>query len=189
MKKKSMKLKDETKEMTIEEVYKQFERFIYKKCMRWTKIYELDDLAQTAFIGLNKAFENYEIEKGILFITYAGTIIDNELRMYHRRNKKHGNDISINITFRVKDNDQALEDMLQDSINYEDVTIKNIECEKLKLAIKKLNPGEKKIIEDLHFNYRAQGEVGKELNLSQAYISRINKRILLKLKNIMEVMV
>ncbi|WMJ79561.1 sigma-70 family RNA polymerase sigma factor [Clostridium sp. MB40-C1] len=186
MKRKPIKLKNQIKNMTIEEVYKQFEKFIYKVCQTWRRKYEIDDLVQVAFLGLNKAYENYDIEKNVLFLTYASMLINNELRLYHRKNKKHENNISMSTTFQLKDNNLELEDTLQDDINYEDVAITNIEYGRLKLAMKKLTQNEQRIIEALHFQYRSQKEIANELNLTQPYVSRVYRKVLQKLKIIME---
>lgn len=187
MDRKPIKLKNEIKNMTLEEVLKQFQKFIYKVCQPWKLKYELDDLSQVAFMGLNKAYENYDIKKDVLFLTYAAMIINNEIRMYHRKNKKHENNISMSTTFQFKDNDNLeLGDTLQDDINYEDVAVTNIECEKLKISMQKLSQSEQKIIEAVHFGYKSQKEIAHELNLSQSIVSRKYRKALSKLKNIME---
>ncbi|MGN2368927.1 sigma-70 family RNA polymerase sigma factor [Clostridium cagae] len=187
MERKPIKLKNETRDMTIEEVYIQFKNFIYKICQSWLGKYEFDDLTQAAFIGLNKAYESYDISKDILFLTYASMVINNELKIYHRKNKKHGNNISLSTTYSSKDNDSLeLEDMLADQTNYENIAITNIECEDLRLAIQKLNSEDKRIVELIAFNYKNQKEVSEELNLSQSAISRKYKKAIEKLRHIIE---
>lgn len=185
MDRKLIKLKDGIKNMTLEEVYEQFKRLIYKICQTWKGKYELDDLSQVAFIGLNKAYNSYSVEKDILFTTYVSTIINNELRMYHRKEKKHEGNISMNVTLNDTDN-MELENVISDDINYENIAISNIECDKLKYAIAQLSEKERKIIEDINFRYKKQIELAEELNLNQSYISRIYKNALLKLRKIME---
>ncbi|WP_291563671.1 MULTISPECIES: sigma-70 family RNA polymerase sigma factor [unclassified Clostridium] len=148
MKTKPIKLKDGIKDMTIEEVYKQFEKFIYKACQSWRNTYSIDDLVQVAFIGLNKAYESYDIKKDVLFLTYAALIINNGLKMYNRKERKHQNNISMSNTFN-DDDSLELGDIIHDDTDYEEVAIKNIECEKLKAAILKLDDRERRIIEEV----------------------------------------
>lgn len=185
METKPIKLKDGIKDMTIEEVYKQFEKFIYKTCQSWRNTYSIDDLAQVAFIGLNKAYESYDIKKDVLFLTYAAIIINNELKIYNRKERKHLNNVSMNNTFN-DDDSLELGDIIHDDTDYEEIAIKNIECEKLKAAILKLNDKERKIIEEVSFNNKSQKEIAIELNVTQAIISRMYRKALLKLKQIME---
>lgn len=85
MDRKPIKLKNEIKDMSIEEVYQQFKNFIYKQCQSWLGKYEFDDLQQVAFIGLQKAYEGYEVDNGVQFLTYAAMVIGNDLRIYHRK--------------------------------------------------------------------------------------------------------
>lgn len=185
MDRKLIKLKDGTKNMTLEEVYEQFKRLIYKVCQTWKGKYEIEDLSQVAFIGLNKAYKNYSIERDILFITYASMIINNELRMYHRKEKKHEGNISMNAALNDSDG-LELETIISDDKNYENIAISNIECGKLKLAIMQLSERERKVIEDIDFKYKKQIEIARELNLNQPSISRIYKSALSKLRQIME---
>lgn len=186
MKKKQIKLKNEVKLMSLEEVYIQFKNFIFKQCQSWRSKYEIEDLQQTAFIGLQKAYESYDISKDILFLTYAAMIIGNELRMYHRKNKKHEDVFSLNKTFPFKDDEIEYIDTISDDIDYEEKAFMNIECDNLRKALDKLDPQERKIVEYLGLNFKSQKEISEKLNLSQSYISRKYKKILEKLKDIME---
>lgn len=64
--KKQIKLKNEVKAMSLEEVYIQFKNLIFKQCQSWRGKYEIEDLQQTAFIGLQKAYESYDISKDMM---------------------------------------------------------------------------------------------------------------------------
>lgn len=184
--KKQIKLKNEIKAMSLEEVYIQFKNFIFKQCQSWKGKYEIEDLQQIAFIGLQKAYESYDIDKDILFLTYASMIIGNELRMYHRRNKKHEDVFSLNKTFSFKDDEIEYIDTISDDTNYEEIAFKNIECENLRNALEKLDPIDKEIVEELGLNFKKQREIADKFNLSQSYVARKYKNALVKLKDIME---
>ncbi|WP_317050722.1 sigma factor, partial [Clostridium neonatale] len=69
MDRKPIKLKNEIKEMTAEEVCKYFEGLVYNLCKRWTIRYDIEDLKQIGFIGLVKAYKAYDISKNVLFTT------------------------------------------------------------------------------------------------------------------------
>lgn len=172
--------------MSIEEVYQKFKNFIYKQCQSWCGKYEFDDLKQVAFIGLQKAYESYDINKDILFLTYASMIIGNELKTYHRKNKKHEDVFSLNRTFSFKDDEMEYIDTISDNTDYEEIAFNNIQCENLKNAIEKLNTVDREIVEELGLNFKSQKEVAEKLNLSRPYLSRKYRRILEKIRKIME---
>lgn len=188
MEKKVIKLKDSPKEMSLEEVYEQFKKFLYKSCQSWQGIYDLDDLLQVAYLGLHKSYKSYDVSKGVLFLTYASRIIANELLMHHRKNKKHIQNMSFNSAISEDINGivLTLEDIVQDEINYENQALINVQCEELKVALDSLEPRDREIIESIAFNDKDQKEVANKLHLSQSYISRKHKTILGKLKKMLE---
>lgn len=85
--KKIIKLSNGIKEMTCDEVFNQFKKFLYKTAYKWSSQYDINDLVQVAGMGLTKAYNTYDVDKGIMFITYLATIVNNEIRMYNRKNK------------------------------------------------------------------------------------------------------
>lgn len=186
MDRKLIKLKDGIKNMSIEEVYEQFKNYIYKTCQSWCGQYELDDLHQIAFIGLKKAYDTYDIKNGTLFLTYAAFIIGNEIRMFHRKNKKYRSDISIDSSVSDSNDTLKLEDMIPDDKNYEDEAITNIEKEELKIAISNLRPIDKKVVNSIAFDNATQEKLAESLGLSQSYVSRIYKNALVKLRKSIE---
>lgn len=185
MDRKPIRLKNEIRNMSIEEVYQQFKNFIYKQCQSWCGKYEFDDLQQVAFIGLQKAYEGYEVDKEVQFLTYVALIISNELKLYHRKNKKHEDVFSLNKTFSLKDDEMEYIDTISDDTDYEEIAFKNIQCENLKNAIEKLNPIDREIVEELGLNFKNQKEIAEKLNLSQSRVSRRYKDALEKIKKIM----
>ena len=186
MDRKPIKLKNKIRNMSIEEVYQQFKNFIYKQCQSWLGKYEFDDLQQVAFIGLQKAYEGYEVDKDVQFLTYAAMAIGNELRIYHIKNKKHEDVFSLNKTFLFKDDEMEYIDTISDDINYEEIAFKNIQCENLRNALRKLKPIDREIVEEIGLNFKGQKEIAEKFNLSQSYISRKYKNLLVKLRKIME---
>ncbi len=151
----------------------------------------VEDLISIGTIGLMKAVNTYNPEKQIKLATYASRCIENEILMYLRRNSKHKLEVSIDEPLNVDwdGNELLLSDVLG---TQEDVVSKGMEQEAerklLKSAISKLGERERKIIElryglDEHFEEAlTQKEVADLLGISQSYISRIEKKIMGRLK-------
>ena len=150
---------------------------------------ELDDLISVGAIGLIKAVQSFDVEKNIKLATYASRCIENEILMFIRKKNKRNYELSIDEPLNLdKDgNEFILADILvneNDNINNE--MEKNNEKILLWNAVRKLNTREQKIME-LRFGLNGddestQKEVADMLGISQSYISRIEKKILLRLK-------
>ena len=151
---------------------------------------DFEDLISIGTIGLMKAINTFNIDKNIKLATYASRCIENEILMQLRRNSKRRNEISIDEPLN-KDGD-GNELLLSDILGTDsDVTSKRIEdevdMELLKIAIEKLDKREKYIME-LRFGIdgiqkeKTQKEVADMLGISQSYISRLEKRIMNKIK-------
>ena len=151
----------------------------------------VEDLISIGTIGLIKAINTFNSSKNIKLATYASRCIENEILMYLRRNSKHKMEVSIDEPLNVDwdGNELLLSDILGTE---EDVISKNIENEVerklLKKAIGKLSDREKKIVE-LRFGInnesgeeKTQKEVAELLGISQSYISRLEKKIIRRLK-------
>lgn len=149
----------------------------------------VEDLISIGTIGLIKAINSYNPEKNIKLATYASRCIENEILMYLRRNNKIKLEVSIDEPLN-KDSD-GNELLLSDILGTDpDVTYRKLEDEVdmklLKEAIKKLNDREKNIME-MRFGFisgkeKTQKEVADELGISQSYISRLEKKIINKMK-------
>lgn len=149
----------------------------------------LEDLISVGSIGLIKAINNFNKEKNIKLATFASRCIENEILMYLRKSVKNKNVISLEEPLNIDSDGNEL--VLADVINMEsDSVTKNLESEceqKILLSIvDKLNKREKEII-SLRFGLyneeeKTQKEVADMLGISQSYISRIEKKILSKLK-------
>lgn len=149
----------------------------------------LEDLISVGTIGLVKAINTYDINKNIKLATYASRCIENEILMQLRRNNKLKNEVSIDEPLNTDGDGNEL--LLSDIIGTdEDVIFKNIERsvdnQLIKEAIRKLNKREKVIME-LRFGFisgkeKTQKEVADMLGISQSYISRLEKKIIAKMK-------
>lgn len=149
----------------------------------------VEDLVSIGTIGLIKAINTFNPSKNIKLATYASRCIENEILMYLRRNNKIKTEISIDEPLNVDwdGNELLLSDILgTDS----DVTCRGLEDEVdrelLNMAMQKLSAREKRIME-LRFGFsngieKTQKEVADLLGISQSYISRLEKRIISRLK-------
>ena len=149
----------------------------------------IEDLISIGTIGLMKAINTYDATKNIKLATYASRCIENEILMYLRRTNKIKGEISIDEPLNQDGdgNELLLSDILgtdTDSISrgLEDEVDKKL----LKAAIAKLNAREKNIME-LRFGFitgkeKTQKEVADMLGISQSYISRLEKKIISKMK-------
>ena len=149
----------------------------------------VEDLVSIGTIGLIKAVNTFNPEKKIKLATYASRCIENEILMYLRRNTKQKSEISFDEPLNIDwdGNELLLSDILgtENDIIYrylEDETEKEL----LEIALKRLNNREKRIME-LRFGLnggmeKTQKEVADMLGISQSYISRLEKRIINRLK-------
>jgi len=149
----------------------------------------IEDLISVGSIGLIKAINNFDLEKNIKLATYASRCIENEILMHLRKVVKTKNEVSLEEPLNVDGDGNEL--VLADVICMEnDSVTKNLEsaCEQkiLMELVNKLNKREKEII-NLRFGLnsaeeKTQKEVADLLGISQSYISRIEKKIISKLK-------
>lgn len=150
---------------------------------------DLDDLISIGTIGLIKAINSFNPDKKIKLATFASRCIENEILMYLRRVAKRKGEVSFDEPLNVdwEGNELLLSDVLGTE---SDAVSKHLEssCEKQILyeALKKLNEREKEIMV-LRFGLSGekeltQKEVADLLGISQSYISRLEKKIVLKLR-------
>lgn len=150
---------------------------------------DLEDLISIGTIGLMKAINTFNTGKNIKLATYASRCIENEILMYLRRNNKIKGELSIDEPLNQDrdGNELLLSDVLGTD---EDIIYKNLEDEVdhklLKIAISKLTDKEKYIM-NLRFGMeghkeKTQKEVADMLGISQSYISRLEKKIMLKMR-------
>lgn len=155
-----------------------------------TKV-DLEDLVSIGTIGLIKGVNTYKLDKNIKLATYASRCIDNEILMFLRKNKKRKCDISFedSLSYDSEGNELHLEDILGTDF---DIVTKGLEDETNKkllyTEINKLNKRDKQIMVLRYglFNNeeKTQKEVAELLGISQSYISRIEKKVIRRLKRI-----
>ena len=151
----------------------------------------VEDLISIGTIGLIKAINTFDVDKNIKLATYASRCIENEILMYLRRNNKTKLEVSIDEPLNVDwdGNELLLSDILGTD---EDIIYRDLEDETerklLNAAIDRLNPREQKIVK-LRFGLgreqedeMTQKEVADLLGISQSYISRLEKKIMKRLK-------
>lgn len=152
--------------------------------------YQTDDLISIGTIGLIKAVNTYSSKKSTRLATYAAKCIENEILMSIRASKKNKAEVSLSVPIGVdKDGKEiSFNDILgtdPDAI-LDDISLK-IQISKLIEAINTvLSPREKTVILDRYgisgHRPKTQREVAGTLNISRSYVSRIEKRALLKLR-------
>ena len=149
----------------------------------------IEDLISVGTIGLIKAVSSFKTDKNIKIATYASRCIENEILMYLRKNNKTKKEVSLDepLNTDTEGNELAVADVLGTDKDYmmagietedENKTLREVMCA--------LPPREKEIV-DLRYGFASgkemtQKEVADKLNISQSYISRIEKKILSKLK-------
>lgn len=155
-----------------------------------TNINNLEDLISIGTIGLIKAINTFRLDKNIKLATYASRCIENEILMFLRKKAKSRLEISLDEPLKVDydGNELLLEDILFDSESnvYDDLDNEE-KINQLRQALNELKPREREILA-MRFGLDGedeltQKEASDKLNISQSYISRLEKKILKKLKS------
>lgn len=155
---------------------------------------DLEDLVSIGTIGLIKGVSTYKSDKNIKLATYASRCIDNEILMFLRKNKRRKGEVSFedNLSYDAEGNELHLEDILGTE---PDVVTKGIEDKSdrkmLYEEISKLNGRDKQIMV-LRYGLggteeMTQKDVASLLGISQSYISRIEKKVIRRLKNMAKI--
>ncbi len=153
-----------------------------------------EDLISIGTIGLIKAAETFDLSKDISFSTYASTCIQNQIKMYFRKNKYKNTEVYLNdpIDTDKNGNEITMEDIFSDDVCIDDEVDLRINLELLyKYVNSALDDRERQIIckryglnsEEGVSKPMTQKEVAKELSISRSYVSRIEKKAIEKLKN------
>ncbi len=150
----------------------------------------IEDLVSIGTVGLIKAINTFRAEKSIKLATYASRCIENEILMYIRKNGSQRCEVSIDEPLNVDwdGNELLLSDILgndEDNVTYE--LEQREERQVVRNAVSELDPRERELIE-LRYGLRngeemTQKEVADLLGISQSYISRLEKRILSRLRD------
>ena len=158
-----------------------------------TKI-DLEDLISIGTIGLIKGVNTYKLDKNIKLATYVSRCIDNEILMYLRKTKKKRTEVSFedSLSFDAEGNELHLEDVLGTE---SDIVTRGLDEQfnksMLYKEVARLDDRDREIIE---YRYGLNGkkemtqkEVASLMGISQSYISRIEKKVIKKLSNIIKI--
>lgn len=150
---------------------------------------DLEDLVSIGTIGLIKGVNTYKLDKNIKLATYASRCIDNEILMFLRKNKRRRGEVSFedSLSYDSEGNELHLEDILGTA---DDIVTRPLEEEVEKKILyrelARLNDRDKEIMMRRYGLFgkkeMTQKEVAEELGISQSYISRIEKKVISKLK-------
>ena len=150
---------------------------------------DLDDLISIGTIGLIKAINSYDLEKNIKLATFASRCIENEILMYLRRVTRTKGEVSFDEPLNVdsEGNELLLSDILGTEADVVSKNLENVSEKTLLLSLlSRLNERERRLM-NLRFGLSGgraltQKEVATLLGISQSYISRLEKKIVKKLK-------
>ena len=155
---------------------------------------DIEDLVSIGSIGLIKGINTFSRDKNIKLATYSSRCIDNEILMFLRKNKKTKADISFDesLSFDADGNELHLEDILGTE---KDIVTKPLDDEiDRKILMEELVKLDKRDQEIMILRYGLNGveemtqkDVAEKLKISQSYISRIEKKVIKRLKNLLKV--
>ncbi len=149
----------------------------------------VEDLISIGTIGLIKSINTFKPDKKIKLATYASRCIENEILMYLRKNQNSKTEVSIDEPLNVDwdGNELLLSDILgtDNDVTYQSIE-KEVDIKLLKMAMEKLSRREQEIMQ-LRFGLagnreKTQKEVADIMGISQSYISRLEKKIIKRLK-------
>ena len=151
--------------------------------------FDMDDLISVGTIGLIKAVGSFSSDKNVKLATFASRCIENEILMYLRRTAKLKNEVSFDEPLNTdwEGNELVLSDVMgTDGDGVYKVIENGVESDLLQEALSRLNKREKEIME-LRYGLngveeKTQKEVADMLGISQSYISRLEKKIIGRLK-------
>ena len=148
---------------------------------------DMEDLISIGTIGLIKGVESFSVDKGTKLATYAARCIENEILMHLRALKKVKKDVSLQdpIGQDKEGNEISLIDILEaENENIIEYIQLNMEIEKMQKYFSILDNREREVIVYRYglndYKEMTQREIAKKLNISRSYVSRIEKRALMK---------
>ena len=152
---------------------------------------DLEDLVSIGTIGLIKGIQTFQSGKNIKLATYASRCIDNEILMHLRKNKKTKTEVSIDASLSLdgEGNELHLEDVLGTDADIVTKEIEQASDKKIMLQeVMKLKPRDRDSIVLryglLGHDELTQKEVAEKLGISQSYISRIEKKVIKRLRTV-----
>ncbi len=148
---------------------------------------DTEDLISIGTIGLIKGIESFQANKGTKLATYAARCVENEILMHLRANKKSARDVSIfeSLGQDKEGNDFTLVDMLSTEPDEVEATVMmRMDTDKIAGFLDVLDEREREVIVaryGLQEEERTQRDIAKDMGISRSYVSRIEKRALMKM--------
>ena len=156
----------------------------------YSKTNDTDDLISIGTIGLIKAIDSFNPEKGIRLATYASRCIENEILMYFRNIRKNATDVYLGDSIEMDKNGMPLtiQETISDSRDLAEDLETKIKWERVSKIIQNISDEREKEIIILRYGLNnkkplTQREVAQRLNISRSYVSRIEKKVLEDIKN------
>ncbi len=156
--------------------------------------YDLEDLVSIGSLGLIKGIMTYKVDKNIKLATYASRCITNEILMYIRKNKNRKGEVSFEdaLNYDSEGNELHLEDIMgtEEDVVHDEIENKLAKTQLLE-CLSDLTDRDKEIMTMRYGLYNTreytQKEVAELLGISQSYISRIEKKVIKKLRTVMKI--
>ena len=155
----------------------------------YTQTADQEDLISIGTIGLIKGISTFDASKGARLATYAARCVENEILMYFRSQKKTASDVSLSECIETGKDGTSLS--LMDVIDseedlFEDLSAREMHGKLREIMQQVLTPRERELME-MRFGLKngkemTQKEVADKLGISQSYISRLEKKIMMRLK-------
>lgn len=159
----------------------------------YSKTNDTDDLISIGTIGLIKAIDSFNPDKGIKLATYASRCIENEILMHFRNIRKNANDVYLGDSLEMdKDgNPLTIQETISDSMDLAEDLETKIKWEKVSKLIQNMDDEREKEIIILRYGLDnrkplTQREVAERLKISRSYVSRIEKKVLNEIKDKVE---
>ena len=167
------------------------ESLIYLMLKRMNLYSEREHYYDVGMVGLVKAANTYNPDRGYAFSTLASVCIQNEILYYIRSNKKHDNTISLDspVPNQIgEDENKSLIDIIASDFNMEDYLIEKEKIEILNKAISTLEPDEQYLLKHYYSSTtkQSQQELAKMYGTTQPTIARKIKKIIKKLQDIIK---
>lgn len=156
----------------------------------YTNQQDQDDLISIGTIGLIKAISTFNAEKGSRLATYAARCIENEILMHFRAQKKTASEVSLSEPIETDKEGNSLE--LLDILSQEDDVLEKMDAEdtekRLYRCVREILQGRERMIIMLRYGLggrepHTQREIAKAMGISRSYVSRLEKKALLRLRN------
>lgn len=181
------------KEMTLEEVIKEFDKMVHTKdVIKWCSHYEKDDLTQMAYMGLMKAYKYYDISQNMSFVSYSKKVIQDSIANTYKKDKrqKRGGDVvTCSIYSNVNDTEdmEMIETIKDETCNCEALALASITNEKIIEVFNTFSDKEKEMFNLYFIREFNCSEIGKMYNKTRECIryriKQIKKKLQVELQN------